>query len=120
MRSFALWYNTTNSDDIPKEVEVHINLWDKSICGGARDDIQIDFGLLVSDIEGIDEIDLYCPFSIDKSSITDLGQKILNHPELVNAIFNENYHTSSGAPRRLEVTSPSDKKGSITKPVGFE
>lgn len=110
MRSFALWYNTTNSDDIPKEVEVHINLWDKSICGRARDDIQIDFGLLVSDIEGIDEIDLYCPFSIDKSSITDLGQKILNHPELVNAIFNENYHTSSGAPRRLEVTSPSDKK----------
>lgn len=110
MRSFALWYNATDSNATKKEVEVHINLWDKSICGGARDDIQIDFGLLVSDIEGIDEIDLYCPFSIDKSAITDLGQKILNHPELVNAIFNENYHTSSGAPRRLEVISPSDKK----------
>ena len=112
MRSFALWYNATNPNATKKEkeVEVHINLWDKSICGGARDDIQIDFGLLVSDIEGIDEIDLYCPFSIDKSAITDLGQKILNHPELVNAIFNENYHTSSGAPRRLEVISPSDKK----------
>ena len=110
MRSFALWYNATDSNATKKEVEVHINLWDKSICGGARDDIQIDFGLLVSDIEGIDEIDLYCPFSIDKSAITDLGQKILNHPELVNAIFNENYHASSGAPRRLEVISPSDKK----------
>lgn len=110
MRSFALWYNATNPNATKKEVEVHINLWDKSICGGARDDIQIDFGLLVSDIEGIDEINLYCPFSIDKSAIIDLGQKILNHPELVNAIFNENYHTSSGAPRRLEVISPSDKK----------
>lgn len=110
MRSFALWYNATDPNATKKEVEVHINLWDKSICGGARDDIQIDFGLLVSDIEGIDEIDLYCPFSIDKSAIIDLGQKILNHPELVNAIFNENYHTSSGAPRRLEVISPSDKK----------
>ena len=87
MRSFALWYNATDPNATKKEVEVHINLWDKSICGGARDDIQIDFGLLVSDIEGIDEINLYCPFSIDKSAIIDLGQKILNHPELVNAIL---------------------------------
>lgn len=42
MRSFALWYNATDPNATKKEVEVHINLWDKSICGGARDDIQID------------------------------------------------------------------------------
>lgn len=103
MRSFALWYSKTEQmpEDSKKELTVHINLWNKD----NKNVYCFDFGLMVEDISNIDGIHLYCPFKVTKEQIKDLGSTISEH-KLVNAIFNENYTTTSGEPKRLLINAP--------------
>lgn len=68
-----------------------------------------DFGLLVEDITDIEKIYLYTPFTIQKRDISDLGVVISNN-NLVNAIFNENFTTTNGEPKRLIVNGNRDKQ----------
>ncbi|TYA14694.1 hypothetical protein FRY98_03150 [Paenibacillus faecis] len=67
-----------------------------------------DFGFLIESIEGIEDIFLYVPFPIKKEQIKDLGTIISNN-QLVNAIFNENFTTTDGEPKRLTVNGTKDK-----------
>ncbi|HEY8892602.1 MAG TPA: hypothetical protein VIM70_20395 [Clostridium sp.] len=109
MRSFALWYSDSGKDkkEIPnKEVTVHINLWSKKVED--KKEYCFDFGLLVEDIEDIENIYLYMPFEAVKSQIKDLGIVISNN-QLVNAIFNENFSTTDGNPKRLIVNGVEGK-----------
>lgn len=144
MRSFAVWYSSTieeskkgsnsvlsqensldanlllelpsipeanNSQKESKQVSIHINLWNKP----KEDKYCFDFGLMVEDIRGIENIYLYCPFEITeqekKQKVKDLGIIISNH-NLVNAIFNENFTTTNGEPKRLIVNS-SEQSGNF-------
>ncbi|PWV97376.1 hypothetical protein DFQ01_12118 [Paenibacillus cellulosilyticus] len=105
MRSFALWYSA-NSAEPRKEATVHINLWDKVVHG--KKQYCFDIGLLVEDISEIDCIYLYAPFTLKKEHIRDLGGLISNN-QLVNAIFNENYTTTDGEPKKLIVNGTDEK-----------
>ena len=108
MRSFALWYSTRDKEKkSDKQVTVHINLWDKP--KDDRKNYCFDFGLLVEDIRDIEKIYLYVPFKIEKSQIRDLGALISDN-KLVNAIFNENFTTTDGEPKRLIVNGNEEKK----------
>jgi len=107
MRSFALWYSINNEcSSKNKEVKVHVNLWNKG--KNNKKEYCFDFGLLVDDISEIENIYLYCPFNLVKSQIEDLGS-VISDNKLINAIFNENFTTTDGEPKRLIVNSPLNK-----------
>lgn len=90
-------------------MEVHINLWESNICNKPKGFVFMDFGLMVSDIKHIDTICLYCPFHFELADAEDLGKRILEHQELVGAIFNETPQLCYGHPRRLIVTRELDE-----------
>ncbi|MEK4430183.1 hypothetical protein MHB54_13345 [Paenibacillus sp. FSL M7-0802] len=99
MRSFALWYSTKNDESLNKEATVHVNLWEK---GENKKKYYFDFGLLIEDIVDIESIYLYAPFPIEKEQVKDLGSIISNN-RLASAIFNENFTTTDGEPKKLLV-----------------
>ncbi|OMD62439.1 hypothetical protein [Paenibacillus odorifer] len=98
MRSFALWYSTKN-ESLNKEATVHVNLWEK---GENKKKYYFDFGLLIEDILDIESIYLYAPFPLKKEQVKDLGSIISNN-RLASAIFNENFTTTDGEPKKLLV-----------------
>lgn len=68
-----------------------------------------DFGLMVEDIKSISNIILYCPFHIDK--VEDLGGKLSQKPDLIEAIFNEDCEVLSKIhPNRTKITKRGDKE----------
>ena len=108
MRSFALWYcNKKGSEQPDKEVTVHINLWDKQEDSHKK--YCFDFGILVENLKGIESIYLYVPFVVKKENVKDLGSVISNN-QLVNAIFNEDFTTTEGEPKRLIVNGANQKE----------
>lgn len=118
MRSFALWFSKTNKNSKEdKEITIHINLWDKRQL--SQNKYCFDFGLLLEDIRGIQNIFLYVPFSIDKTKIKDLGAIISNN-KLVNAIFNENFTTTDGQPKRLVVNGNGNKDSFVIYDLDIE
>jgi hypothetical protein len=102
MRSFALWYLEKSKDLDPAEVTVNINLWDRK--RNQTKNYCFDFGFLIDDITRINKVNLYVPFQIEKKHIKDLGEVISNN-KLINAIFNENYNTTDGEPKRIIVNT---------------
>ena len=109
MRSFAIWYKCkkeVESEEPKKKVkaDIHINLWESKICAEDNSMVYIDFGLMIDDVEPIEEIYIYCPFYVAASNVEDLGHRIIENPVLVGAIFNDNYQAKSGIPRRLIIT----------------
>lgn len=107
MRSFAIWYTSKDKKtEIHKEATIHINLWHKLKRGNKS--YYFDFGLLVEDIQNIEKIHLYAPFTVQKEQLKDLGSVISNN-QLANAIFNENFTTTDGEPKRLIVNGPEPK-----------
>lgn len=107
MRSFAIWYfPEENKKSTNKDIKVHINLWDN---GKKNKEYNFDFGFLLEDIRNIEEMCLYIPFKVDKKQILDLG-KIISNNKLVDAIFNENFTTTDGNPKRLHVNGNENKE----------
>ena len=115
MRSFAIWYdkkeNCTESDKKP-EIQVHINLWEKNICGGKRGEVYFDFGFLIHCLDTVARVNLYCPFNIQECDVVDLGEQIYKNDDLVNTIFNEDYEPKkiASATRYLSVHVPLSRK----------
>ncbi|PKL78207.1 MAG: hypothetical protein CVV25_12405 [Ignavibacteriae bacterium HGW-Ignavibacteriae-4] len=117
MRSFALWYSAKDKKPTKKKATVHINLWDRE---KDKENYCFDFGLLVEDIEDIENIYLYVPIKLEKKSqIKDLGGVISNN-QLVNSIFNENFTTTDGEPKRLIVNGTCEKPSFIIYALEIE
>lgn len=111
LRSFAIWYKAKDNEvELNKEASIHINLWDKA--KGSNKNYCFDFGLLIEDINNIEKIYLYAPFTVQKKQIKDLGSVISNN-QLLNAIFNENFTTTDGEPKRLIVNAPEQNKNFV-------
>ncbi|RTE08238.1 hypothetical protein [Paenibacillus whitsoniae] len=122
MRSFAIWYapikkETEQETEQDKVASIHINLWDK--VKGNNKNYCFDFGLLIEDINCIEKIFLYAPFPVEKKQIKDLGSVISNN-QLVNAIFNENFTTTDGEPKRLIVNAPEKKDNFVVYSLEIE
>jgi hypothetical protein len=123
MRSFAVWYNTPSeiknaSEKVEninlnngKEISIHVNLWTK-IENEAKK-YCFDIGLLIEDLQGIENIYVYMPFDKHKVNVKDLGSIISKNNRLVNAIFNENFTTTSGQAKRLIVNGTGEKASFI-------
>ncbi|WP_268624272.1 hypothetical protein [Paenibacillus alvei] len=118
MRSFAIWYSAKDENPETKEATVHINLWDKVEQDGDKN-YCFDIGLLVEDITNIENVYLYAPFKVEKNELKDLGIVISNN-KLVNAIFNENFTTTDGEPKRLIVNETEHKKAFVIYALEIE
>ena len=78
-----------------------------------RGEVCFDFGFLIHFMGNVENLNLYCPFAIKKSSVVDLGEKIHRQSKLVNTIFNEDYKTTEISPRYLSVQVPEDRKNKL-------
>ena len=114
MRSFAIWYKRKENHDKDAKVDIHVNLWESKICSDDDSRVYIDFGLMVDDVEPIEELYIYCPFDVDNNDIEDVGHRIIENDILVGAIFNDNYQAISGIPRRLIITPHNESKSPFT------
>lgn len=117
MRSFALWYNPRKKEETKiigvktkTEIEskvcldIHVNLWRNK----KKDTFIFDFGLMVSEIQEVEEIYIYIPFEIEK--IEDLGRRMKANNSLISAIFNEECTVDSSHPNRVKVKRKNTKE----------
>jgi len=105
MKSIAIWYKPENSD-IPsiKEVELHFNMW--KIPNGNKKIIRyLDIGIKLDNTVNVDVLKIYFPFVVDKKDFEDIVDRFITKPDLVSAIFNENYNvTSKGTSKQYQLT----------------
>ncbi|MBO9154673.1 hypothetical protein ACFOTA_20835 [Chitinophaga sp. GCM10012297] len=97
MKSIAIWStplpNTTKSVE---NLELHFNLW-KIPNGESGPSKFIDIGIKVESERNIDSLNLYFPKRIEKDDFEDIVSKFIDKPDLVSAIFNEDYDVVSNA-----------------------
>jgi len=117
MNTIALWYKPKNDSSLEQEekpqeekptVKININLWKLPLqknkkriwkllpLNKKKKNYFLDFGILVFDFNYIETIYIHFPFEFSEKHLEDLGPVIKN-PEIVRAIFNENYSVEDKA-----------------------
>jgi hypothetical protein len=104
MKSIAIWYEPINSDIATDEkLDLHFNFW-KIPNGTKKSNEFLDIGIKLSKTENIEFLKIYLPVKIKKSDFEDIVDKFISKPDLLNAIFNENYKvTSDGTSKSSEI-----------------
>lgn len=104
VRSFLLEYKKRDNSSEDTEIDIHINLWGVNAQRSENAPVMVfDFGFMVENIKSVSNIILYCPFHIDK--VEDLGDKLSQKPDLIEAIFNEDCEVLSKIhPKRTKIT----------------
>lgn len=110
MKSIAIWYKPkTNTGDFVDEVELHFNLW--KLPTGSKGHVRfLDIGIKLKNTTNIDELKLYFPTKIRRDDFEDIVDKFIGKPDLVSAIFNENYKVISDATSKLFQINDSTNK----------
>jgi len=109
MKSIAIWYKPKgNLQKSLNEVELHFNLWKLPISPSKYTRF-IDVGIKLENTTNISQLKIYLPFKIAKGDFTDIVDKFITRPDLVSAIFNENYKTTSdGRSKTHKITDSND------------
>jgi hypothetical protein len=97
MKSIAIWYTPIDPNNvISNDVELHFNFW--KIPNGTKNHHKfLDIGINLDNI--------YFPKEITNSDFEDIVSKFIDKPDLVSAIFNENYKViSDGTSKSYEIT----------------
>jgi len=84
--SFTIWYKRKFDTTAKPSLELHINLW----IHNKDDEDSIDFGLLISKPQVIEELYVYIPFLIEDKNITNLTKAMANDKKTSDLVFNEN------------------------------
>lgn len=111
MKSIALWYKSDNINcDFITDVELHFNLW--KLPNGATNHLRfLDIGIKLKSTDNISELKLYFPFKIKYTDFEDIVSKFINKPDLVSAIFNENYKViSDSTSKSFKITNALDEQ----------
>ena len=108
MRSFLLEYKKRDSSSEDTEIDIHINLWGVNAQRSENAPVMVfDFGFMVKNIKNVSRIIMYCPFHI--GDVEDLGCKLFQKTDLIEAIFNEDCEVSSKIhPNRIKITKKGD------------
>ena len=114
MRSFLLEYKKRDSSSEDTEIDIHVNLWGVNAQRSENAPVMVfDFGFMVKNVKSVSRIIMYCPFHI--GSVEDLGGRLFQKTDLIEAIFNEDCEVSSRIhPNRIKIT----KKGDSFKSSG--
>jgi hypothetical protein len=84
--SFTIWYKRKLGTTAKPSLELHINLW----IHNKEDEDSIDFGLLISKPQVIEELYVYIPFLIEDKNITNLTKMMATDKKTSDLVFNEN------------------------------
>lgn len=107
----SLLVSFKGADSSSLESDIHINLWKMS-----SEKYFLDLGLMFYSIKCdnpiLDPIQLFLPFKIDKSKISDLGRTI-NSVESISTVFNEKLKTESG-PDKSSMTKCYNENNSLS------
>jgi hypothetical protein len=104
MKSIAIWYKPIDREKVADEkLDLHFNFW-KIPNGTTRSHEFLDIGIKLSNTNNIEFLKIYVPIKIKESDFEDIVDKFIGKPDLLNAIFNENYKvTSDGTSKSSEI-----------------
>lgn len=101
-KSIAIWYKPSpiNIEENINDVEIHFNLW--KLPNKTKKPLRfLDIGIKLENTKNVEELKLYFPCEIKNSGFTDIVGKFISKPDLVSAIFNENYTVSSTSTSKI-------------------
>lgn len=101
MKSIAIWYSPVNKNNISlRDVELHFNFW--KIPNGAKPSSKfLDIGIKLENTENVEFLNIYFPSRVNPNEFEDIISKFIHKPDLVSAIFNENYKVVSNATSKV-------------------
>lgn len=104
MKSIAIWYTPLqpNQDNL-SDIELHFNFW-KIPNGSNQHHKFLDIGLKINDTSNVKSLNIYFPTKIIPQDFIDIVSKFISKPDLVSAIFNENYKVvAEGTSKSYEI-----------------
>lgn len=92
MKSIAIWYEPIDKNlESVNDIELHFNLW--KIPNGTKNAHKfLDIGLKLNNTKNLNCVKIYFPLTINYTDFEDIVGNFINKPDLVSAIFNENYN----------------------------
>ena len=103
MKCIAIWCTRADREHPTQqtnELECHFNLWMLNNTNARQHGklgCFLDIGLMLTHAAELSHINIFVPDRVERSSIQDLGLAFRHKPELVSAVFNEDYGVSVGA-----------------------
>jgi hypothetical protein len=110
MKSIAIWYTPTDSGiNELSNVELHFNFW--KIPNGSKTHYKfLDIGIKLERTVNVESLKIFLPTKIQNSDFEDMVSKFIDKPDLVNAIFNENYKVlSDGTSKSFAIKNAKDE-----------
>ena len=98
MNCIAIWCSSAKIQSASHSLEVHFNLW--KLGKGRNANCFLDIGLMIPTTEA-SHINVFIPEPVARSDIEDLGITFKENPDLVSALFNEDYRVSSRAKEKI-------------------
>lgn len=96
MKSIAIWYKQVSNDvEADEKLDLHFNFW-KIPNGASKSHEFLDIGIKLSKTNNIEFLNIYFPVEIKQDDFDDIVEKFIGKPDLLCAIFNENYKVTSG------------------------
>ena len=110
MKSIAIWYTPTDSriNDL-SNVELHFNFW--KIPNGTKIHHKfLDIGIKLENTLNVESLNIFLPSKVKNSDFEDIVSKFIDKPDLVSAIFNENYKVlSDGTSKSYPIQNAKDE-----------
>ncbi|WP_319558304.1 hypothetical protein [Thiomicrorhabdus sp.] len=66
--------------------ELHVNIW----ITGSTKDRYLELGIKIPEVEGLDYVNVFVPYSLQDKYFQDLGGTLAETPRILSAIFNKN------------------------------
>lgn len=102
MKSIAIWEQRNNGSEV-QPIELHFNYW-KIPHGHKKFYKFLDVGIKLDSSIHTNCINVFFPAKIAKGDFQEIVSKFINKPDLVSAIFNENYQVlSQGASKQHKI-----------------
>ncbi len=110
MKSIAIWYTPTDKGiNELSNVELHFNFW-KIPNGSKKHHKFLDIGIKLEKTLNVESLNIFLPTKIKKSDFEDIVSKFIDKPDLVSAIFNENYKVlSDGTSKSYPIQNAKDE-----------
>ena len=108
MKSIAIWYEPIEKNlESINDIELHFNLW--KIPNGSKNAHKfLDIGLKLGNTENLSCLKIYFPTIITSVDFEDIVGKFVDKPDLVSAIFNENYNVKLNPTSKFNEVSDVD------------
>lgn len=110
MKSIAIWCEPIDKNlESIDNIELHFNLW-KIPNKSKKTHKFLDIGLKIENTENVSSLKIYFPTIITNVDFVDIVEKFIDKPDLVSAIFNENYNVKSNSTSKFSEIKDIDDK----------